>query len=306
MRGSLKGHLMSKHLLSLTAAALVCAMLGCGGGEYARRVARRVDELNAQFAENFDEPTELPGMRAVLYRPLKQLGKSLQEKTAAGKEFPPQRLQPPIVLPFPLRATYEVFAKVQDEDGGVRRVPFYCYLLSEENVKQRDPFYVVTERAQGLIGDELEGPRNIDCQARDGKVTQWRWLRGTHKWLFFTEEVEQTAGDKKAGKKTAASKPTGKSEDQTSPSPTGDSDQQPDGQAEPPQQQPAESEGSPAASDGRLEATIEIYARRQGGDIVVIIWLTPQILERAEGVENPPPSEQLRRQFAGNVQFLSK
>ncbi len=298
---------MSKHFLSLTAATLLCAVVGCGGGEYARRVAKRVEELNAQFAETFDQPTELPGMRAVLFRPLKQLGQPLQERKSANEQLPPQRLQPPIVLPYPLRATYEVFVKVQDEEGQVRRVPFYCYLLAEENVKQRDPYYVISERAQGLFGEEMEGPKDVSCLARDGKESRWRWLRGTHKWLFFTEDVEQK-NDKKSGKKNdAAKKPQRKSQDDGAQRTAEEPQQQSDGQTAPNAAQSANSEASSTQSGGGLlQATTEIYARHQGGHIVVIVWLVPQILEQAEGVENPPPSELIRRQFAGNVEFLGQ
>jgi hypothetical protein len=157
---------------------LLLLLVGCGTGEYERRLGERNAKIQAKAALKFNvlaAPLELPGTGVSIAVP-----KSLADPPLA-ENADPRRLKPPTLAIPGQKLTYEGF--VQDSEGG--QLSYYCYLGVTPGSLQEVVGEVQKEamgnqrRRGGLAWTDFEG------EQRDGLMNKWRKVRIDKEQEFY-------------------------------------------------------------------------------------------------------------------------
>lgn len=151
------------------AALLLLTLVGCGTGEYERRLSGRTARLQAQAAAKFNElgnPQEVAGTNVSV-----RLPRVFKEAPLAEGAADARRVKPGIVTIAGLKLTDEGF--IQDAEGG--QLPFYCYVGVTSDTAQN-----AIARLQQEVGGKpgkIVPWADFSVQAPDGQTVKWQKLR---------------------------------------------------------------------------------------------------------------------------------
>lgn len=176
------------------AALLFGTWVGCGTGEYERRLEANVKQRRQESAAGQMSPAA-----AVPGTPIKIQFPSATETVSWGAsplpaETDPRRLKAPqiasgAILPD-LRATYE--GKVNYGQGDAAgKMSFYCYVAAGDasSYGSRDPKTNLLVRATNLFPGTTLQIQDVECKSGSGLSTTWGRFRGTREGEFYHEDA---------------------------------------------------------------------------------------------------------------------
>jgi hypothetical protein len=170
---------------SLSAIVLL-VMLGCGTGEYERRLDNQISQLrNGSKSKDLYAPQELPKTPVSVRVPLMFKDSPLVEGAQVnGKLIDPRRVKP-MLFPLPwLRLTYEGFI----DDPEVGKLPCYCYLgaVDVAGGQARDFTANTLKELKTKPGANVVDWADFTGGTPDGHGNPWKKLRFTGPQEFFT------------------------------------------------------------------------------------------------------------------------
>lgn len=169
------------------ATLLLLALVGCGTGEYERRLNNRLNQMRkeSKFKDLYDW-LQLPDMPAVSVRlPLLFKDPPLVEGAQVdGKVVDLRRVRPEWLILPGLMLTYEGFV-----DAAEGKVSYYCYVgaMETHGVEVLDPkSRILREGLDGQQHEALTDWTDFQAQTPVGQTVSWKKLRFVGPQEFFT------------------------------------------------------------------------------------------------------------------------
>jgi len=181
---------------------LLVACLGCGTGEYNRRLEATKQRLKeeSEFFKGMYPAKQLPDT-SIMFQVPRELFQGenreetpLQERSEEEKKsIDAGRLIPPLVTLSGLKLTYEGLFSYADGS----KIAYYCYLAAWKPM--RSGGRGAAENVQRTLRNQLRkevadsevtsGP--VECETPTGRSLWWHRLQSTHKQNFYFVEKDQ-------------------------------------------------------------------------------------------------------------------
>ena len=189
---------MIRHSRIFPAAAAMAVLLGncvgCGTGEYERRLEKSIQQGEQGSAFQDMREVTVPGTSVKLLLPPDSPGVELGTTPLAAETAQP-RLKPKAgedTLPA-LKATYEGFvAYGEGETGG--KTAYYCYVsVGDMGIYgAKDPARDLRNRVGRALDVSTGRWEEIQCESKGGLASDWKRLQFSSPQEFYNEDAKGT------------------------------------------------------------------------------------------------------------------